>query len=202
MKHTVTVTGQGTVTVVPDHAVVRVAAQHRADSVEAACAGVASAVEAVGAVARRFTESARIGSSDFGVWPALDRSGEPAGFEARHGLSVSLSDLAAAGGLISALAAEVGDRLRVDSVSLEVDDPIEARDRARAAAFEEARRRAEQLAALGGASLGKVVAIVEGDGAGAPREVFAMAKAAADTSFEPGERSLAASVTVTWRLTR
>ena len=52
MARTVTVTGQGTARVVPDSAVVIVAAVHRARSVEEAFAGVTSAVEAISASAR------------------------------------------------------------------------------------------------------------------------------------------------------
>ena len=53
---TVTVSGQGTARVVPDCAVVNVAAVYRARSVEEAFAGVNSAVEAIGARARTFVD--------------------------------------------------------------------------------------------------------------------------------------------------
>jgi uncharacterized protein YggE len=195
-----TVTGHGQATVVPDRAVVRVSVEHRSDSVEGACAGAASGVEAVSTVARRFTEGAQVASADFGLWPAHDPDGRPRGFEARHALTVAVPDLDAAGALVTALAAEVGDRLRIDSFSLEVADPGEAQARAREEAYADARARAEQLATLAGAALGQVRAVVEGGTAGAPRAGLAMAKVAMETSFEPGERAVGSSVTVTWAL--
>jgi uncharacterized protein YggE len=202
MKRTVTVSGQGSTKVAPDTAVVRVAASHRAADVTTAFDGVTSAVDAMAAVAREHTEPERIASSDFSVWPAYDDQGRPAGFEARHGLVIGVADLAVAGRLLAGLAETVGNRLTVESVSLEVGDPLAARTTAREAAFADARARAEHLAGLGGAFLGEVVRMVEGGASDAPAEalggrVMAMAK---DVSFQPGQRSVGATVTVTWAL--
>jgi hypothetical protein len=44
------------------------------------------------------------------------------------------------------------------------------------------------------------MAIVEGGSTGAPRASLAAAKLAVETSFEPGERVVDSSVTVTWQL--
>lgn len=200
MSRSVTVTGQGAASVVPDSAVVRVTASHRAPGVEEACSGVASAVEAIGVVSRTFTEAHRIASADFTVWPAHDHEGRRTGFEARHAMTIGVPDLAAAGRLLAALVAEAGDRLQVDAVSVEVTDPGPAVVRAREAAFADARARAEQLADLAGAALGEVLAVVEGGGRANPREAAPLAAKADAVSFEPGERSITASITVTWRL--
>lgn len=203
MKRTVTVSGQGSARVVPDSAVVRVAAAHRAAGVAEAFAGVTSATDAMAATARRFTDPAKIASTDFSVWPAYDNEGRPAGFEARHGLRVVVTDLVAAGGLLTALADAVGDRLQVESVSLEVADPSAALTEARTAAFADARARAEHLSTLSDAVLGEVVTVSEGGSSAQPLEaapVALRAAAAKDVSFEPGERAITAYVTVTWRL--
>lgn len=201
MKRTVTVSGQGASTVVPDTAVVRVAAAHRAAGVAEAFAGADSAVESMAEVARRHTEQRRISSTDVSVWPAYDQQGQPSGFEARHGLRVVVPDIAAAGRLLGELAVEVGDRLQVESVSLEVGDQASAREDARAAAFADARSRAEQLAALSGSAVGPVVSIAEGGFVEGPVEqAVSLRSAAKDTAFQPGERAVATSVTVTWEL--
>ncbi|MFN8194969.1 MAG: SIMPL domain-containing protein [Nocardioidaceae bacterium] len=204
MKRTVTVSGQGTVKVAPDTAVVRVAASHRAADVAAALDGVTSALDAMAAVAREHTDPERVSSTELSVWPAYDDQGRPSGFEARHGLAIVVPDLAVAGRLIAGLAGAVGNRLNVESVSLEVGDPAAARTAAREAAFADARDRAEHLAGLAGAVLGDVVAVAEGAGlppgpleSGGAR---VMAAAAKDVSFQPGQRSLASGVTVTWTL--
>ncbi len=78
MTRTVTVTGQGSARVVPDIAVVRLAAAHRAADVAGALAGVDDAVATAGAVARRFTDRR-------GGWPApTSRSGRPTTSRARR----------------------------------------------------------------------------------------------------------------------
>ncbi len=203
MKRTVSVSGYGAVRVAPDTAVVRVAAAHRAAGVAEAFAGVDSAITAMGEVARRFTDATHIGSSDLTVWPAFDNEGRAAGFEARHGLVITVADLTAAGALLTALATEVGDRLTVDGVSLEVADPGPAQALARERAFADARLRAEHLAGLGGAALGEVVSVVEGVSFNQPMggaETGVALRASKDMDFEPGERSLGAGLTVTWRL--
>ncbi len=201
MNRSVTVSGQGAATVVPDQAVVRVSAVHRAAGVAEATHGVASTVAAVGEVSRRFTEGSRIGTTDFSIWPAHDREGNPDGFEARHSIAVVVTDVVEAGALVSALAAEVGARMTVEGVSLEVSDPGEALARARELAVADARSRATHLAVLSGARLGEVLSVVEGGPDRAPRPAVSLAsRGVEDVAFEPGERSVSVSVTVTWSL--
>lgn len=201
MERTVTTTGQGTAYATPDRAVVRVGAAHRAAGVAEACAGVDSAVRRLAEVAREHTSADQIGTSELQVWAAHDGEGRPDGFEARHGLTVRVDTVATAGALIAALAEAVGDRLQLDGVSLEVSDPGPARVEARDAAFADAQARAEQLAGLGGARLGPVLALSEGgthqvyaEAAGAPM------RAMKDMAVEPGQQAITVSVTVTWAL--
>ena len=197
MSRTVTVTGHGSASAVPDTAVVRVAAVHRA-----AGDGRGALGRRVGPRRRRRggreTSSSPRPTSASGR-PTTTRVGGP-GFEARHALSITGGDLEAAGALVGRLAEEVGDRLQVESVSLSVGDPTAALTEAREAAFAEARARAEHLAGLAGATLGEVQDVAEGAGAARrPRqsEAFAMK---ADVGFAPGQTQLTSTVTVTWAL--
>src|SRR5215207_3250174 len=119
---TVTVTGQGSAREVPDTVVVRVAAGHRAAGVAEALAGAGSAADEIVAVAREHTDAQRIQSTDLNLWPAYDNEGRQSGFEARHGLAVSCTDMEKAGTMIAALADWVGDRLQVESVCIETGD--------------------------------------------------------------------------------
>lgn len=139
---TITVTGLGAARVVPDFAVVRVAAAHSAGGVTEALAGVSSAVASLGEVARRFTDEAHISTQGLSVWPSHDYDGLPSGFEARHSLAIGCPGVAQAGELVAALAAEVGNRLQVESVGLEVADRTGAEGSAREAAWADARARA------------------------------------------------------------
>ena len=112
---------------------------------------------------------------------------------------VRCPDIEAAGGLLTALADAVGDRLEIEGVSLEVADQSAAVVAAREAAYADAVDRATHLAGLAGAQLGDVQDVVEGGGGGSP--VARVAKAMSDSaSFQPGETSIGSSVTVTFQL--
>ena len=104
-----------------------------------------------------FTTPERVG---YHVAPDLARprpaTGEPSGFQARHSLVVRCPDIDAAGGLLTALADAVGDRLEIEGVSLEVADQSAALVAAREAAYADAVDRATHLAGLAGAELGDV----------------------------------------------
>ena len=198
-SRTVTVTGHGLATVVPDSAVVRVAAVHRA-------AGVAEALSGVSASVERLTEvtgdrDLLPGSTGLSIWPWLDPEGRAGGFEARHSLAVRCASVEEAGDLLAALADAVADALVVDGVSLDVSNTTAARATAAEAAWDDARAHAAHLAALAGATLGEVVAIVEGGPAGPGGPSAVALKASGAARLEPGEASVHESITVTWTLT-
>lgn len=197
---TVTVTGQGSTSIAPDSAVVRVSAGGRARGVADAMAACSSAADLVGEVARRHTEAPRVRSTGINLWPRHDNQGQQRGFDARHSMEIGCADIDAAGALLTELAQTVGDALSVDGVSLEVSDPSVARSVAVDAAFADARRQAEQLADLAGATLGEVLSIggSGGGGGSAPYAEQAMLRSA---KLEPGETSVGASLVVTFALT-
>jgi uncharacterized protein YggE len=194
---TLTVTGHGTATAVPDTALVRIAAVHRAGSLAEALAGAESARAEVVAAAGDLVVS----TANLSVWPSYDADRRLEQYEARHSLTVAAGSLDRAGELLQRLAEAVGDRLAVDGVDLTVADPSAALGRAREAAFADARAKAEHLAALADSTLGHVETIAEGAASAPPMPFAAMAKAAAaDVGLQPGETTLAASLTVTWSL--
>lgn len=193
-------TGQGSVAVAPDSAVVRVAAVARARGVAEAFAASSVAAGQIGVAARRHTEDRHVATTGINVWPWHDNEGRQRGFEARHSLAIGCPDLDAAGSLLDELAAEVGDGLVVEGVALEVSEPTAARDRAVAAAYADAQRQAEQLAGLAGASLGEVLAIGQGGSIGGGPVRHGMDAMAMSAKIEPGESSVVASLSVTWAL--
>jgi uncharacterized protein YggE len=197
---TVTVTGQGEARVAPDSAVVRVSAVHRAPGVAEALAGADSAADAIAATARSFSTSEQVGSTSLQIWRDQDATGRPAGFQARHSLVVRCPDIDAAGGLLTALADAVGDRLEIEGVSLEVADRSAVVAAAREAAYADAVDRATHLAGLAGAGLGDVQEVVEGGGGLTPGARVARAAMPAAASLQPGETGIGSSVTVTFQL--
>lgn len=197
---TVTVTGTGSVGVVPDVAVLRVAAQHRSDTVAGAVAGLVSAVEVVARSARGVTEPRHVATTGLQVWPRTDAEGRPDGAEASQQVTVRCPDVESASQLLASLAGEVGDALRVDGLELMVSDGSEALLAAREAAFVDARARAEHLASLASAELGDVVAVSEGDAARPGFESGARMALAA-MPIETGEQQVSCALRVTWQLT-
>lgn len=197
---TVTVTGSGSVSAVPDAAVLRVVAVRRAGSLSEALAGAESARAAVVSVARASVPGVVVGSSDLHVWPAYDQQSAPEGFEARHSLALSCPTVDAAGALLTGLAGEVGDRLHVEGVSLVVTDSSTMQVEARERAMAHARAVAEHLAGLAGETLGRVQHVTDGAAAPTGQPGLRFASAKSDTSFEPGETTVSASVSVVWEL--
>ena len=198
---TITVTGHGTAYATPDTAEVRVAAVHRDAGLSEALAGAESARAGVVTTAKRYVDAQRVASTNLSVWPTHDHEGRPAGFEARHSLTIRCDDLAQAGALVTALAADVGHRLQVGSVSLVVSDPGEATRQAREGAYVDAVARAEHVAALAGAALGDVQSVAEGSGHGeVPMQASFDRALKSEAAFEPGERAIATSLTVTFEL--
>jgi uncharacterized protein YggE len=191
---TLTVTGSGSAAAVPDTALIRLSAVHRARTFAEALAGAESAREEVVKAARDLVVS----TVNLSCWPTAEQGQQP-GFEARHTLSIATGDLPTANELLTRLAHEVGSRLQVEGVDMTVRDPTAAMGEAREAAFADARAKAEHLAALADTTLGQVEAIGEGGASGGVMPVFAMAKMA-DVGLQPGETSISASLTVTWSL--
>jgi len=191
---TLTVSGTGSSAAVPDTALIRLSAVHRSRTFAEALAGAESAREEVVRSARDLVVS----TVNLSVWPTSEQGSQP-GFEARHTLTIATGDLAVANELLTRLAYEVGTRLQVEGVDMTVSDPSSFIVQAREAAFADARAKAEHLAALADAALGRVEAITEGGAAPIAGGGFA-ALAKADVGLQPGETSVSASMTVTWSL--
>ncbi len=200
MARTVTVTGHGSVQVVPDRAVARLSAVVRAGSGSEALAGVSSVVDTITARARELVDSAQIGSVDLHLWPAHDHEGRPVGFEARHTLVLGCPSLEVAAELVGALVAAGGDAVQVEGLSLETTEVAGPSAEARAEAYRDAVARATHLAGLGGDDLGEVLALSEGPTDHLGERDARPAAMAKSMRLEPGERALTAELTVTFAL--
>ena len=198
---TLTVVGHGTASAPADVADVRVAVIHQAGSVTAAVAGVDEAGRQARAVVAEVTSESALSQTDFTVWPRHDHQGRSIGYEARHSLTVRCPDLATAGRLVSALAERLDDRLVVEQVSPVIADRRPVEDEARAAAFEDATRRATHVAGLARDTLGAVQSIVEGVPVAPVPMLEAAGKTAMDLSLGESQQTVAVSLTVTFALT-
>lgn len=194
---TITVTGSGSVTATPDRARLSFGVESQGANARAALAANATEVRRVLEALRR-AGARDVATEAVMVSPRYrDDAAEIAGYTAVNTVSVTIG-VDRAGALIDAAVAAGANQ--VYGPSLSSADASRLSREALRAAVEDARSRAAALAAAAGASVGRVVSIVEGTGAGMP--VFATAKAAADsaTPIEPGAQETAATVTVTYVL--
>src|SRR4051812_46444452 len=127
---TLTVTGAGSAAAVPDTALIRLSAVHRARSFAEALAGAEPAREEVVKTAGDLVVS----TVNLSVWPTSEPGQQP-GSGAGHPETIATGDLAVANELLTRLASEVGTRLQVEGIDRTVRDPTAAGRQARQAAF-------------------------------------------------------------------
>jgi uncharacterized protein YggE len=125
----------------------------------------------------------------------------PNGYDVFETMAVTIRNLSDAGATISDAAAAGGDATRINGVSFDVDDQTALLQQARAAAFADAKKKAEQYASLAGRSLGQVSVITENAGTGGG-VVYPMARNAMGSAVpvSPGSQEVTLTTTVTWEL--
>jgi uncharacterized protein len=204
---TVTVVGVGSAKTDPDTLTVGLGVVAVADTPAAALDGAARALHAVRtAVLDSGVPEQRLQTSRLTLQPSWDHHGKRprvAGYATDVGLAVTLDDVEGLGGLLDAAVAAGGEAARVNGMRWQIHDVAAAEALARAAAFADARRRAEHYAAMAGRQLGAVTVIEEQSGPypGANR-AFALAASAGKPSFDadPGELDVVSTIKVTWEL--
>lgn len=210
---TMTMTGTGEVTGVPDEMRFRVAVTRKADDVATAMDGtsrtmtrVLTTLEREG-VARKDTQSTRLSVDPEYDWSS---SGPPVltGYRVRQSASVLVRDLRAGGRAIAAAVGAGGNAVRVSGIGLRIGDEDALVARARAAAVDEATAKAEQYAEATGQELGGVLTVREGRQPGRVRPPRDLVDAyrAADTEMlkavpvRAGRADVRVLVTVVWAL--
>ena len=205
MPDHVDVLGSGTPSAGPDVVVLDARVQCEAADVAGALGAATSRVTtALQAVADHGVAAADRRTTGLGVATRWDRDGSGVvGYTAYQSLRLLVRDRERVGDLINALAGAAGDAFGLDGVTLEVADPAPLLERARTAAFADARAKAEQYAALAGRPLGPVLRVTEEPDRGMPVPRFA-AKAAMEVGgampVEAGESAVSATVTVRFGL--
>lgn len=206
-ERTVTVVGEGMATAVPDTALLQLGVETRGATPGEALDACSRALDAVIAAVRAAgVEPPRLATSGLGVHPDWEVGPQgqqrAAGYRAAAGLTARLAAPARAGQVATAAVTAGGEAARVHGLVLVVGDQAGVLAAAREAAWRDARRRAEQYAALAGVELGRVERIEELTGA-RHAQPLARGFAAADAAgpaVEVGEAEVQARVAVTWAL--
>jgi uncharacterized protein len=196
----ITVTGTGEARATPDRADLSFGVQTDGATAAKALADNSAATQRlIDALKEAGVEAKDLKTEHLDVSPRYtEKPGEQRGNSAHSMVSVSNQPLDRAARL-----ADVGVGAGADTVSgpsLSVADRDAQYRQALERAVEDARAKAEVLAAAAGVSLGEVTAIVEGEQHGGPIYAMESATRTAKTPIEPGSEQVSASVTVTFAL--
>ena len=212
------VTGEGSVTLEPDLAVLGLGVEARGETVSEALADASTAMDAVlGALRSRDIQDRDVQTRNFNVRPEYEyqevvQSGARrqvrvlVGYVVSNTVTVKIRDLNSVGVVIDDVVTAGGDATRIDDVGFTVDDQSAYAEELRSKAVADAMAKARHFASLAGVSLGEPTFISEA-AAGVPitpvyAESFALAKAvsAPATSISGGELELRMSVQVLFEI--
>ena len=170
------VTGQGTVTLEPDLALLNLGVESIAKTVAEARDEAAGAMDAiVSALRARGVEDRDIQTRFFNISPQYEfpevfeegirtRKQVLVGYRVNNSAAVKIRDLDAVGQIIDEVATAGGDATRINGISFTVEDSKPFMAQLREDAVGDALAKAQQLASLTGVSLGQLVFISESGG--------------------------------------
>lgn len=207
------VSGQGTVTVIPDVAVLNMGVEAEASTVEQAIDEAAVAMDRViAALYANGVAENDIKTQWFDIYPIRewvdmdypvkswieDDYEVLLGYRVTNMVTVKIRDVEATGQIIDAAAKAGGDLIRIHGVSFTVDDPSIYESEARAQAIADARDKAQQLANFAGVHMGSPFYISESGGFFPIYQdyygVGVMAAEQVPTPISPGETEITLTV--------
>jgi hypothetical protein len=202
----ITVTGVGTISVVPDavrfNASVSALASTNATALSSASKS-AAAVRAALKDAGIATKDIR--SANISVYPEYNWTQEAGtkitGYRASQSFDVLVRTASKAGTIIEAVVTAGGDNVQLGGVVPTTLNPAAATEDARAAAVANAKSKASSYAKLLGTSIGKVLSLEE-QSSPVYSSPFPMSKAEADSAvqIDLGEQDVTVTITVRWAL--
>jgi uncharacterized protein len=196
-KKTITVTGSGTVTTVPDRASFQFTVESRAATAKAALAKNADEAAAViAALKNAGIAAADLQTSQVYLNPQMNQDGtDVVGYVASNSVSAKTT-LAKAGAIVDAAVGAGANGVSGPMLSRSDEDAL-YRD-ALKNAVANALDKAKALASASGLTLGGVQTVIEGSQGSQPIPFAAKAAADSATPIEPGTQTIEASVTVTY----
>lgn len=204
---TVSVSGVGTVTVIPDTASVQLGVTVTEETLAAAQTSASTQMEAViAAVKAAGVEDKDIQTSTYyvSVVQNYDSNGNPSevtSFQVQNQVNVVIRDIAKVGDVLDGAVAAGANTIY--GVNFYVDDSTAAASQARKLAVEDAHQRAQELAEAAGMTVGPVVSITEGYSSGPiyGKGGAGMAESAApSTPIQAGTSTVEVDVTVIYQL--
>ncbi|HEY8181879.1 MAG TPA: SIMPL domain-containing protein [Thermoanaerobaculia bacterium] len=206
---TISVTGTGKTTLVPDRFSFTAGVQTTAPTVEEAVnQNNAKIASVIAALKKAGATDQEIRTTNFSIFPqqVYEQGQAPrvVGYQASNQVLVTKKDIAMAGRLLQvALNAGVNE---TSGLNFEVSDPARGRDQGLKAAFDDARAKATLLAQAAGRTLGRAMMITEGSDATPPPRPMPMGVMAAkgqaisQVPVEGGTRELAYTISVVFEM--
>ncbi|MFC1914023.1 SIMPL domain-containing protein [Chloroflexota bacterium] len=201
------VTGEGTVTVVPDVAILSLGVESQAATVAEARQHAATAMDSVARELDNYGIAQKdIKTQHFSIYPVRRWVPEKEeeiliGYRVTNTVTAKVRKVEDTGNVIDAVAIAGGDYIRINSISFTVDDPYAHNKEAREKAMADAREKAKQLADLGGVKLDDPTYINESSGAVPIVRAATFEGASAptvSTSISPGETEIRLTVQVVY----
>jgi uncharacterized protein len=197
----ITVVGSGSAKAVPDVSDWSFGVQSDADSASAALKGASEATRRILAALRGAGVAKRdLRTEQVSLYPRMSNDGRDViGYTASSSVAATVRQLEKAGAVVDAAVAAGANQ--VSGPMLRVADSQAQYRQAVDAALDDARARAQAIAAKAGVTLGAPVAIVESGGGGGPIPVYDRSAAgAAEMPIEPGTQEISASLLVTFAI--
>jgi len=202
----ITVTGVGTVSVVPDAVRFNATVSALAPTNAAALSSASKSAAAVrSALIAKGIATKDIRSANISVYPEYNWTQEAGtkitGYRASQSFDVLVRTASKAGSIIEAVVTAGGDNVQLGGVVPVTLNPSLATEDARAAAVANAKSKASSYAKLLGTSIGKVLSLEE-QSSPVYSSPFPMAKAEADSAvqIDLGEQDVTVTITVRWTL--
>ena len=204
----ITVTGVGTISVVPDAVRFNATVSSLASTNAAALSSASKSASAVRAALKEKGIAVKdIRSANVSVYPEYNWTQETGtkitGYRASQSFDVLVRKASTAGTIIEAVVSAGGDNVQLGGVIPTTLNPSLATEEARAAAVSNAKSKASSYAKLLGTSIGKVLSLEE-QSSPIYSSPFPMAKAgaadAAAVEIDLGEQDVTVTITVRWAL--
>lgn len=204
---TITISGEGEATAVPDIAYIDTGVvTEGATAAEALAANTKAMAAVFKGLEDAGIEKRDMQTSQFSVYPVYeqmrpeDRPQTPkiGGYRVQNQLTVKVRDLDALGGILDKVVTLGSNQL--SGIRFAIDKPEPLLDDARKKAVEDALRKAKLYAGAAGVALGQIMSITESGGGMPPQPMYmkAMGEMARDSSvpMAAGEQTVSASVTL------
>lgn len=206
----ISISGQGRATAPPDAALIRVSISAQASTAAEARDDGKAAIGRLLDTARQFgVEGKDVETRTFSISPVTERDKESdksriVGYKLHNTSELTVRDVEGVGELLDELVSDVGEPLKINGITLSIEDPTEIRRQAREKAMQDAHARAQQLAELAGVALGPPLSISEsfqGDPSGQlGKEVLVTPIEEGVTPVSVGELEAAVEVFVVYSL--